>query len=260
MSLAFEYFDAAGNANGDGVFIPIANLPGVDAVELAAAEPIETKESKVLLALLNQIYDTISPTAFSSLGLTMTKSTPTGGGGADLVNLTFGSTWQKLVHLDFDTVTSIPVPAAGVNVGLGDFGVVDIFAGAAKVDATHAVAGAGVVINTSGLTAYSSLSHADLTVAAGEDNRDWFMALFDHMATDANVRSAAIATAVTSAARGNVGAQTIPAAFTAATDPTTGINSADLPKLGLITRTVRWTIQVALNHATQRFEVNAVSL
>ena len=260
MSLALEYFDAAGTATADGVFIPIANLPGLDAVELAAAEPIETKESKVLLALLNQIYDTISPTAFSALGLTMSKSTPTGGGAADLVNLSFGSTWQKLVNLDTDTVSAIPVPTAGANVGLGDFGVADIFAGAAKVDAAEAVAGAGVVINTSGLTPYSSLSHADLTVAAGEDNRGWFMALVDHMATDTNVRSAAIATGITAATRGNVGAQVIPADFTAATDPTTGISSTDLPKLGLITRTLSWTIQVALNQATQLFEVNAVTL
>jgi hypothetical protein len=41
------------------VFLPVGDLPGLEAAELAAAAA--DKESKAALALINQIYETLSP-------------------------------------------------------------------------------------------------------------------------------------------------------------------------------------------------------
>lgn len=254
MALAFEYFDAAGNAVADGVFIPVAALPGVVAAELAAAQSVALKEGKALLAILNQMFNILSPTTFLKLGFAITKGIPAGS-AADIVNLTFTATWQKMVNLDADTTSMIPVPTVGASLGLGDFAVEDVFPGAAKVAAGGAVAGAGVVVNTSGLTPYSSLTHAGLNTAAGQDNRAWFAALFDHLAASVTVRDELNQSAVTAAALGGVDAADIPDAFVAATDPTSGILAAEVNSRGLVTRTNSYTIQLQLSQTAQTFDV-----
>lgn len=260
MTLGFEFFDAAGNPVADGVFIPVAALPGVSAAELAAGEPAATKEAKVLLAMLNQFFNVLSPAAFNKLGFAVTKSAPAGI-IADVFNQTFSATWQKLVNLDDNTVSMIPEPGTGANTGLGSFSILDVFPGSAKVaaGAVGGATGAGVVIQTVSLTPYGSLTHAALAIAAGSDNRDWFSALLDHLALDAVIRTASIASAVTAATASAVGAIAIPAAFTATPDPTSGILAADLPKRGIITRTLTYTVQLLVNQTTQAFDVRVVT-
>lgn len=253
MAFALEYFDAAGNAVADGVFIPVANLPGVQAAELAAGEPANTKESKVALALLNAISANLPA---SVIGLTLAKGSPTGA-GADVLNLPYTCSWQRLINLSSDGVDVVPVPTTGANTGVGGVNLTTIFAGAVKVAAGGAVAGAGVVIPSANLDAYSPISHADINPAA--DSREWLMGQLDALASNITRRAAGVASAVVTATTGSLGSAAIPAAYYAATDPTSGIASADLPKLGLITRSNAWSIQVTLNQSTQAFEVRSVA-
>ncbi|MEE3716285.1 hypothetical protein V2H45_05955 [Tumidithrix elongata RA019] len=255
--MSFEYFDAAGNATNDGVFIPVAALPGVLATELAAAQPATTKLSKAIFAILNQIYDTISPTTFNALGFTASKANPSGA-GTDLLNQNFSFTAQKLINFDTDTVSQVPVPSTGANTGLGKFSISDIFAGAAVVAAAGTVAGAGIVIPTSLLLPYTSLTHAGLTISGTSDNRDWFAALFDFLGNDLPVRSSTVASAVTARTASAIAATTIPAAYVDATAPTSGILVADLPARGLVSKSYSLTIQLILDQSSQSFDVNSV--
>jgi hypothetical protein len=253
--LDIEYFDAAGNASADGVFIPLSDLPGVTASELASAQPSAAKEGKAMLSLLNKIFAVTSPDLFFKLGFTPTKEAPDGV-SADIFNQVFAITSQKLVNLDTDSLSVVPVPTSGANSGLGDFAITDVFAGAVKVDAAGAVAGAGIVINTSGLLPYSSLTHASINVAT--DGRAWFAALADHLAIDSVKRSATVASAVISGIASSLSASAIPAEYIASTDPTSGILAADVPSRGLVNRTDTFTLQLQLNQSTQTFDVLAV--
>jgi hypothetical protein len=158
-----------------------------------------------------------------------------------------------LVNLDTDTISVVPVPASGANSGLGDFAITDVFASAAKVATGGAVSGAGVVINTSGLLPYSSLTHASIDVAT--DSRAWFSALADHLVVDSIKRTTTVASSVVTGIASTLSASAIPAEYIAAVDPTSGILAADVPSRGLINRTDTFTLQLQLNQSTQTFDV-----
>lgn len=248
MTLAIEYFNVAGTATAEGVFIPVSDLPGVTSSELL--ESTVYKEGKVTLALLNRMY---SVTALQSLlGFAVTKEAPDGV-DADIFNQTFLITYQKLVKLDTDNITIVPLPTSGANSGVGGFSIADIFPGAVRVSATDAVTGAGIVINTLGLAPYSSLAHADINVS--NDSRAWFYAVADHLVIDATKRSASVSSSVVTGIASSISASGIPADYIATTDPVSGIVAADVRSRGLINRTDTITIQVQLNQTTQTFDV-----
>ena len=255
MAFGLEYFDADGSAVADGIFIPVANLPGLTSAELAAAQPATTKESKSIFAILNAIFATVSPSAFNKLGFAVTRGNPAGSGD-NVFSQTFTHTWQKLVNLDAATIGVVPVPGSGANSGLGDFSIVDVFPGAAKIAAAASTGGAGIVIPTAELLGFTSLTHAGLTVSGSSDNREWFNALSDAMANAVSVRSATVSSALTAATVGTINALAIPTAYTQATDPISGILLADVPARGLITRINTFVVQSVLNQAAQTFDVN----
>jgi hypothetical protein len=253
----FEFVPVAGNAVNDGVFLPIASLPGLTAAELAVGESDNTKQGKSVYAVLNQLYAILSATTFNALGFSAAKASPSGV-GTDLLNQNFSFTSQKLINFNNDTVGDIPVPTSGANLGLGKFSIADIFAGAVVVAAAGAVAGAGIIIPTSLLTPYTSLTQAGLVVSGVSDNRNWFAALFDYLGNDLITRSSTIASAVTARSASTISASAIPAAYTDATAPTSGILTADLPARGLVGKSYSVTIQLKLNQASQTFDVNSI--
>jgi hypothetical protein len=255
MAYSFQYLNNSGTAAVDGVYIPVANLPGIVSSELATTESAPAKAGKTLLALLNRIFDVLSPSNFGKLGIAVAKAAPAGV-APDIFNQTFTMSWQKMVNLDNNTVEQIPVPTTGANTGVGKFSILDVFPGATKVVANDNISGAGIVIPTSALSHYSSLTHAELTVSANSDNREWFTALFDHLAIDADVRSASQQSAIIATTASQIGALPIPVNFTQATNPVSGILPADLPRRGLIVRTLTYTIQCVVNQSTQTFDVN----
>ena len=253
--LNLEFSDADFNPTVNALFIPVADLPGVNAAELAAGESTANKEAKAILGLWNQLFNIASPVAFGRLGLTVTKGTPAGGGSADLVNLTFSSTAQRLVNLANNSVAVVPVPTAGANSGVGDFALTDIFPGATKV-AAAATGGAGVAIPWTLIEAFGGAAYAGADIAAGNDNRMELFALLESISSEATTRTADAESAIITRTLSAPASATIPANFSQATDPIAGIVQADLPKLGLLSRTTALTVQVALNQTTQAFEVN----
>lgn len=254
--LNLEFSDAAFNPTVDSLFIPVADLPGVDAAELAAAEDYATKEGKALLAFYNQLHSTVSPAAFGKLGLTVTKGTPANGGGIDLVNQVFTVLVQSMVDLAASALTPIPVPTAGDNSGIGDFAIADIFPGAVTVAASAATGAAGVAFPMSLITAFGGNAIGAANYATGQDNRADLFALLQSISGDVATRSADTQSAVVNRALGAVQATAIPAAFTQATNPTSGIASAEVPFRGLIQRTASISIQLQLNQTTQSFDVH----
>lgn len=252
--MSFEYFDAAGTAVAEGVFIPIAAVPGLVASELASGQAAGTKLGKSVFALINQIYNTLSPTNFNKLGFTVSKGNPAGV-GADIINQNFGFTAQKLLNLKTDAISMIPEPTSGANSGLGSFSLSDVFAGAVKVAAAGAVSGAGVLIPTALLATYSSITQGGITISGSSDNRDWFAALFDWLGNGLAVRDASTASAVIARSASAISAVAIPANFTQTTDPVSGILAADLPVRGLISKSYSVTVQLQLNQTTQTFDV-----
>ncbi|MEM9815540.1 MAG: hypothetical protein AAF827_03870 [Cyanobacteria bacterium P01_D01_bin.6] len=252
MALSFEYLSAAGAVTDAGVFIPVADLPGVDAAELDAAEVEAAKESKCVLAVLNALQ-TYLATDTDVLGVSCTRGNPSTN-AADILTLNFTAQWQKLVNLGSNTVGVIPAATTGANADLAAMAIVDVFPTAAYVAAGANTPGAGVVVSHAAMAAYGLTTVP--TVAAGDDDRAWFVALLEMM-TAATVRDTAntIESAITVANPGAMGAQAIPASYYADTDPLTDIAAADISQRGIVTRSFAFSVQVELNQATQSFDV-----
>jgi hypothetical protein len=259
MTLQIEYFDAAGNATNAGVFIPIAALPGIISTELAPEVSPPIKQSKVIFSILNRIFDVVSPTSFAALGLTVTKNTPSGT-GINRIGQTFSATWQKLVDLSSNSLKLIPVPSTGANLGLGEFSLLDIFPLAEKVAAAGAVSGAGIVIATAPLTEYDSdLVQDSITISNSSDNRNYLFAFLTYLSVAMDLRSATVASALSGLSASSIGATAIPAAFTQSNDPTSDIDPANLPKLGIITKTLTYTVELEMNTTSQTFDVRVAT-
>ncbi|MEO1351322.1 MAG: hypothetical protein AAFW84_21350 [Cyanobacteria bacterium J06635_15] len=252
MTLSIEYFSAAAAATEAGVFLPVSDLPGVDALELDAAEATEAKESKSLLSVLNALQIYLSANA-GKLGVSCTKGSPSSN-GADLLTLNFTAEWQKLVNLSANTVGVIPAASTGANADVAAMGIVDVFPTAAYVTAGSNTPGAGIVVAHSAMTSYGLTTVP--TVNVGDDDRLWFAALLE-MLTEVSVRNAAtpVVSAVTTATPGAMGAQAIPASYYADTDPLTDIIASDITQRGIVSRQFAFSVQVQLNQATQSFDV-----
>jgi hypothetical protein len=256
--MSFEYFDAAGTAIADGVFIPVGGVSGLLATELAAAMSADVKLSKCVYALLEKAYTVLAPTSFNKLGFTTSKASPSGA-GTDLINQNYSFTAQKVANYDSDTLSMIPLPTTGTNAGLGKFAIADLFAGAAKVNAGGAISGAGFLIPTALLTAYSSLTHAGLTVSAVSDNRDWFHALLDWLGNAVALRSATQASAITSRSASSPSGNAPSGVLIATPNPTSGLLAAETDRIAVLSKSYSITVQLVLNSVTQTFDVNSVT-
>lgn len=251
MVLSIQYLAAAGNADFAGLWIPVTELPGLTADELAIAESVPAKEGKTQLAFLNKLY--LALASATKLGFTIAKQSPSGA-GIDRITQSFSVTWQKLVNIR-DAVTSvIPLPTTGANLGLGGFTIADVFPTAAKVAAAGAVSAAGIVISDTALAAFD----AGLAYAVNTDSRRYFIALVDYFASNATLRTATVESGATSLTLSNIGSTSIPTNFTQS-DPLSGIIATDLPVLGIITRTTSFTIDLSLNQSTQKFDVRVAT-
>jgi len=254
--LSFEYFDAIGSVVADGVFIPTSDLLGVEDTELEAGDA--DKESKVALALLNVLYETLSPVNFDSLGWAVSKGNPASA-GADLINQGYSLTNTYAVNHASKTVEQLPLATTGTNTDVGKFGLFDLFPSATKITAEDPTPGAGVLIPSADIAAYGAPVHASVTIGAGEDNRDYLAALVNYLAAELTLRSGVDASAVTNKSRGSATGLTPPADWTDATNPTTGLDAADLPKYSFFNVAYGFTFQLLLDQSTQTFDVNHVT-
>lgn len=253
MALNFEFFEGASTATSEGVYIPIADLPGVVAGEFADLESVEKKESKLIYAVLNKIF---TDGLASALGIALNTPTIVGQSGS-LSSKAYAITAQYYADVENQVVNVLPSPIIGDQVGVGNVAMIDLFATSAKVAASGAVAGEGVVIPTALLIPFGSPVHASLDLTV--DNRDYLIALIRYIVSEADVRSATVASAITAKSIGAVAGLTLPAVAYDATNPTTAIAEADLNKINTFSRAFNITIQRIENESAQTFDVNVVT-
>lgn len=255
--MALQFFEAAvvsPSGASEGVFIPISDLPGVEAGELANGESTEKKTAKAILGAFLGLNNNISANA---LGFTVTRATASGG--LDLTNNAFTITPQFYVDHESKQMAALPVPSSGANSGVGDITIADIYPNAEKIATDGAISGEGVLIPSADIAPYGAPDHASVSLAA--DSRLWFMGLAQWVSVDASIliRAASQASAITARDRGGTAAVTLPAAATAQTDPTTDLSTSDLNKISTLQHAFAITIQTKMDQTTQRFDVNVVT-
>lgn len=258
--MAFQIFPAAGGtADFAGIFIPVGDLlnGGIEgAVEFADVEPAALKRDKALFAVSEIVTAYVAGLASGlSLGLSATRP------NVQSVNYTFGLTLQLHEILgEGNPLAPLPVPSAGDNAGIGGITFDDIFPNAVKVSAAADPGGSGVLIETASLESLGGPSHASLSLSA--DARMIFGALFRYMAIsdDLPVRSGAVASAVTAKSAPAYFSFGLPAAATAATNPTTALTTADLPRTVLIQQAASVTFNLIASSPspTLELELNSV--
>lgn len=255
--MALEFFEssvASPSGASDGVFIPVSDLPGVVAGELADAEPVNTKVAK---ALLGAFYGIVNNLPNNGLGVSASRAT--NSAGLDLTNVSFTISPQIYVDYENKTFDALPVPTKGSNNGIGQIAISDIFTNAEKVDSDGAISGEGFLIPSAEIKVYGSPSHANLAPAT--DIRLWLKGFAQWVSVDDSipVRSGTEASAITSKIRSNANTVILPPAATDADNPTTGFESADLNKIAVLSHNFQVTIQVKLNQETQTFDTNVVT-
>lgn len=251
-----NFFDgavAAGAANGvpAGIFLPVSDLPGVVAGEFGAGESQVTKEGKAMLSYLNALFAYYEANTATILGMAATFAKASISN--TLSNFTFTVQHQYLSKLSDKSYDQLPLPAAGANSGVGGVAIADIFANAESLDAEDAISGEGFVIPYADLAAYGG--EVPVSIAAGQDNRDLLAAISRGVGEVLTIRDATTASAVTANTQSTAATFTLPAAATAAVDPTTGILASEVDKIATTQMTTSYTIQILLNQAAQTFDV-----
>lgn len=259
--MGIQIFPAAGGtADFSGVFIPVANLltGGISgSAEFAAGEPAALKRDKAIFAVAEVVTAYISGLATGlALGISVTRPNTAS------VNYTYGLTLQLHEVLDSGSpLAPLPVPSSGANSGVGDFAFTDIFPGATKVASAATVAGSGVLIETASMEFFGAPDHASLNLA--NDSRYLLGAMFRYLATsnDLPLRSATVASAVTTKTAGNFSTFTLPAAATATTDPTTNLVASNLPRTVLVQQASSLTFNLVASSPapTLELEINSVT-
>lgn len=259
--MGIQIFPAAGGtASFDGIFIPVGDLlnGGIEgSVEFADVEPAALKRDKAMFAVSEVVTAYIAGLAAGlALGISVTRPNTAS------VNYTYGLTLQLHEVLGSgNPLAPIPVPSTGSNSGVGDFAFTDLFPNAVKLAAAADPAASGVSIETASLAAYGAPAHGSLDLAT--DCRMVLGALFRYMASSADlpVRSTTEASAVTSKTASNYVSFTAPAAYTADTDPTSGLISADLPRTVLINQpsAVTFNLVASAPQPTLELELNSVT-
>lgn len=259
--MAFQIFPlAGGTADFAGVFIPVGDLlnGGIEgAAEFADAEPAALKRDKALFAVSEIVTAYIAGLASGlSLGLSVTRP------NIASTNYTYGVSIQLHEILGSgNTLAPLPVPSAGANAGVGEIALTDVFPNATKIAAAADPGGSGLLIESASVASFGAPDHVSLVLA--NDSRMWFGALFRHMSvsTDLPVRSGVDASAVVQKSAPPYVSFSLPAAATAATDPTTDLVAADLPQTVLIQQaaTVTFNLVASAPQPTLELELNSVT-
>lgn len=253
MAFGFEYFDADGTTTAEGVFIPQSDLLGVEASELAAAEPEATKDSKFAYSVM----DTFANGAFTgTLGLTLIESI-IAGASALVSSKTFSVTTQYSANLADKSVGVIPAPTIGDNVGTVELSIQDIFPNATKLASSASTGSAGVLIPSADIEGYGASAHASIDPTL--DSRDWISGLIRFMIDNADLRSDVVASAITAVTNSNATGVALTDVAFDDTNPTTGLDPAERNQISAFSVTSTMTIERVEDRATQSYDVNVVT-
>ena len=233
MALAYEYFTGAGTSVAAGLLIPRANLPGMAASEFDDVNV----ERKVAMAIANAMFTGLAAVT-APLGFAATKSTPAGV-AADTINQPFTFTANYYANHANGTVSVYPLPAG--NAGLVT--LENIFGSGISIISAGGTTEEGIVIPNSVITGAGGAVPANTGAA---DARDWLQALLLDM-----VNNLATSTAVPTRSRNTATGVAIPANLSTIT------SLSDATLLSFFSHTYSLTFQLALNQATQTFDLAA---
>jgi hypothetical protein len=236
----------AGNGVVSGVFVPLADLPGMTLAELATTGT--TAEGHAVYSVLNSLYSALAP--LPSLGIiNLQKSSPVGT-GPDRYTEGVTATFQYLIDLQDKTVSPLPLPTIGLAAGIGAFYLEDIWPGAAIIANQGAISGAGLLIPDSLISQLGGVTPGAIDV----DCRDWIAALFGGMVKNATLRTASVPSAIvtrTNPTTNRLTGVAIPPAWYDAVDPVTGIVGADLGYLRVVQETLLIEYEIVSDPDTQ---------
>jgi hypothetical protein len=244
--MALEFFDAAGTAVNAGVFIPVSDLPGSLATELESGDSTASKTASFVFSVFKAIKNTLTTTSYLTTQLAgnilgqsynLAESVPE----VTKKNHSYSLTTTFLAKKSDSTIQMIPLNANSD----GELLVTDIFPNAVKVAASGAVAAAGVLINSSDLVGFGGIAHTSLTLATS-DGRQWLSSLVSWLFNTLTVRTASVASAITTKTR-STAIVTIPALATNVDTPSTGLLATSLDLYSLFNDTITITIQTQEN-------------
>lgn len=262
--MALQIFPSTGGiAGSDGVFIPVSDLVAggiASDAEFDDSEDADLKLAKAMYALALVLTTEISSlNALDRTGVTATPPNINNQAHA------FTLTTQRYVRDDFDTrPLPVPVPSAGDYNGRGDFTVLDIFPNAAKTANGATISEAGVLIWYGDIYIYGMPVFS--AFATNADARLFFHCLMRDFAlntTDYPNRSLSVASAITARSGGTSTELTIPAAYTAGTNPTSGLDPAQLPTTHVLSSgnvTITLDTLKSIVGGEQTWEVNVATL
>lgn len=248
-----------------GIYIPIADLPGMDAAELATSVSENEKQGKTIYSITLAVNNYLSANT-NTLGESMTVANPIVV-GTDLLKQSYSLVVDYLVDVSQGLVQMIPTPTSGVYLGIGDFSLTDVFPTIFTVPSTDntadasgiGAAGAGVLISTDDLDTYGFFNDvlgSDITtINITADNRYALASIFQSIC-DGNVavRTTSIASGITAISISDASTQAIPTTYTQATNPLSGISDDDRDHVSFSRRT--YTITFELSTVPANFEIN----
>lgn len=251
-----------------GLYIPLADLPGMDAIELATSESENRKQGKVVYSIVQAIYEYLSVNT-SVLSLVSRIGNPTIV-SSTVITLNYTLTTDYLVNVSSGKNTMIPVPPSGVYSGIGEASLRDIFPNCFKVTSTNNTtdasgidaAGAGVLVSSADLATYGFFNDVEdstiTTLNITADNRYAIASIMQCICDgNVNIRSSSTASGITATSIASATVVTIPATYYANTNPLTGILSVNLDHLSITRRA--YSITFELNLEPSVLEINNVT-
>lgn len=235
-----------------GIFIPVSDLPGVEAAELDEANA--DAKDKGVMAFVYRVWEFLNQPAASPLGMSLARGNLLAQ-GQDLVRQQFTFTTTIANKLDSGTVGLLPVPSTGANAGVGRVALNAIFPNMIDGSAGLNDVPAGIVIATPGNFADTLTPGASVST----QSRPWLTSFFMALGTESQIRSGTEASGIVTRSLSNAVGQAPLAAWTQANDPTTGLVAADLPKYKFYNLTVASTFEKKLNFTAQTFDLNRVT-
>lgn len=252
---------ASGSAvTGDSLVIPVANLAGFNSLAVFQNASANINFTRFLMGFVEKSYNVITATNFLRLGIGLQKTITTATTVSnDSLNFNYTTTLQKYVEQDTAPV-ALPLPSTGTNLGLGDFDLITIFAGATKVANGSNVAADAIAIAVSQLTPYGSPAYGSINLASGQDNRGLWMSIIEYLFDNTVLRVTGTTTSpVVTKSIAAPTVPTVPTAYIATTNPTTGINSSFLyGQAYMIQQILGVSVELIYDNTTLGINVNNV--
>jgi hypothetical protein len=251
-----------------GLYIPVSDLPGMDAIELGVAESANRKQGKTVFCLVQAIYEYLSVNT-STLSLVSSIGNPTIV-NSTTITLNYSLIVDYLTNVSLGQISMVKPPTSGVYSGIGSCSLRNIFPNCIKVSSTANTAdasgmgalGAGVLISTEDLGVYgffNDVLDSDITTLNLSGDNRYAIASIMQCICDGNIdiRSSSTASGITITLISAATQVTIPTTYYSNTNPLTNILAVNLDHLSLTRRS--YSITFELNLQPSLLEINSVT-